>query len=74
MSIDRDIFEIVIENDSIKCLKYIYKNYINLYDLYLNNAKKRYHVLTILKSFLSSDFSPDELFSMVKTWYHFFVL
>ena len=37
MSIDRDIFNIVIINDSIKCLKYIYKNYINLYDLYLSN-------------------------------------
>ena len=37
MTIDQEIFETIIKNDSIKCLKYIYSKLINLYDLYLSN-------------------------------------
>ena len=37
MIIDKNLFETIIKNDIIKCVKYVYKDYRNLFDLYFNN-------------------------------------
>ena len=37
MTIDKDRFKNIIRKDGIKCLKFVYKNYSHLFDLYFNN-------------------------------------